>query len=168
MIDLPASPGAYLLELYLPDEVSLTIGRLGRASFPAGVMFYAGSAQGPGGLKARLGRHLQLRGARPLRWHIDYLRCVAQVCAFAYLASAQIACAARLECLWSQALARLPGSSVPLSGFGASDCGMGCPAHLIAFAGEKKSRLPLLFRAEWLQILEHAAGASLTIARSPG
>lgn len=168
MIDLPASPGAYLLELYLPKEVSLTIGRLGRASFPAGVMFYTGSALGPGGLKARLGRHLQPHGARPLRWHIDYLRCAAQVCAFAYLASAQIADMARMECLWSQALARLPGSSVPLSGFGASDCSLGCLAHLIAFAGEEKSRLPLLFCSEWLQTLEQVAGAPLTIVRSPG
>jgi Uri superfamily endonuclease len=168
MIDLPASPGAYLLELYLPEEVCLTVGSSGQANFSAGVMFYAGSAQGSGGLKARLGRHLQSGGARTLRWHIDYLRCAAQVRAFAYLASPQTTDVARLECLWSQALARLPGSSVPLSGFGASDCAMGCPAHLIAFTGEEKSRLPLLFRTEWLQALEQAAGAPLTIARLPG
>jgi hypothetical protein len=38
-----------------------------------------------------------------------------------------------LECAWSQALARLPGTRIPAPGFGSSDCRCACPAHLVAF-----------------------------------
>ena len=167
MIDLPALPGAYVLELYLPQDVSLRVGRLGAARFPAGVALYLGSAHGSGGLKARLCRHLRRDNVSPPHWHIDYLRPIALVRAIGYLVQLDVKPAAPLECLWSQALADLPGSCIPLPGFGASDCRLGCPAHLIAFAGQEKDRLPLLDRSAWLKALAQAAGAPLAIARSP-
>ncbi len=67
--------------------------------------------------------------------------------------------------LWSQALVRLPGSSVPLPGFGASDCRLGCLSHLVAFPGEGSGGSPLLLRPIWLQALERAAGAPLVTSR---
>jgi Uri superfamily endonuclease len=166
MLDLPALHGAYALELYLPQQVSIEIGRLGVTRFPAGALFYLGSAHGPGGLKARLSRHLQPDIAKSHHWHIDYLRGIAQVRASAYLTESETAPPARLECLWSQALIHLPGSCVPLPGFGASDCRLGCPAHLLAFPGDEKSSHPLLERPEWLAVLVQAAGSSLVISRS--
>jgi hypothetical protein len=42
MLDLPALPGAYVLELFLPQDADLAIGRLGRARFPMGALFYLG------------------------------------------------------------------------------------------------------------------------------
>jgi Uri superfamily endonuclease len=165
MVDLPALPGSYALELCLPWETTLKVGRLGEAIFPAGVMLYLGSARCPGGLKGRLGRHVQLGEARPLHWHIDYLRRVARVRARAYQVGQELSPAGPFECLWSQALVRLPGSSLPLPGFGASDCRLGCPAHLVAFPGQGSSGLPLLLRPVWLQALEQVAGASLVISR---
>jgi Uri superfamily endonuclease len=167
MLELPALPGAYVLELYLPQEATIVVGRLGEARFPAGAMLYLGSACGPGGLKGRLNRHLQPNKAGSLHWHIDYLRRVARVRAIAYLVQPESPPAEPLECLWSQALVRLPGSSVPLPGFGASDCRLGCPAHLVAFPGVGRAGTPLLQRSAWLEALERAAGAPLVISPSP-
>ena len=127
---LPAQPGAYALVLRLEQPTRLRVGALGAALFPAGVYVYLGSARGPGGIRARLGRHLRGKG-RP-RWHVDYLRAVAWPVAYAYTTAPP----RRLpwECAWSQALAALAEAWVPLPGFGASDCRHGCLAHLVAFA----------------------------------
>lgn len=130
---LPRQPGGYVLELYLAQTAVLQIGRLGKFTFPAGVYLYFGSAWGPGGLHARLGRHLLPASSHPIHWHIDYLRAVAEVRALGYLVGSHDAkSASRLECQWSQAIARLPESTVPVPGFGASDCRSCCPAHLLA------------------------------------
>ena len=69
---LPPGPGSYLLWLYLPQSQDLSIGKLGTFKFPAGEYIYLGSAHGPGGLRARLGRNL--RGSGAVHWHIDGLR----------------------------------------------------------------------------------------------
>jgi Uri superfamily endonuclease len=143
------------------------VGRLGEALFPAGPMLYLGSARGPGGLKGRLGRHLQPNRAVSQHWHIDYLLRIAQVRAIAYLIQLELSPAAPLECLWSQALVRLPGGGVPQASSGASDCRMGCPAHLIASPGVGQDGPPLLHRSAWLGALERAAGAPLVISPSP-
>jgi len=165
MINLPALPGAYVLEFYLPQATELVIGCLGRMRFPAGAGFYLGSARGPGGLKARLGRHVQPGKIDRPHWHIDYLHGFAQVLAAAYLVQLDSALATPLECQWSQALAELPGACVPLAGFGASDCRLGCMAHLVAFAGEQNDNHPLLGRSGWLRLLSDAAGMPLTNVR---
>ena len=127
---LPSQPGAYALALRLERPTRLQVGALGAVLFPVGVYVYLGSARGPGGIRARLGRHL--RGAAHPRWHVDYLRAVAQPIACAYTTAPPPGMP--WECAWSQALAALPEAWVPLPGFGASDCRHGCPAHLVAFA----------------------------------
>jgi Uri superfamily endonuclease len=139
---LPRVPGNYALFLNLPATCHLRVGRLGEFFFPSGDYIYLGSAFGLGGLRARLGRHL--RGDATARWHIDSLRKIARVCGYAYLEANQdvedmpnrgtIHGLENLECRWSQALAALPGASIPAPGFGASDCEAGCPAHLVAFS----------------------------------
>ncbi len=129
---LSRNSAAYILELYLIRPVTLQIGRLGEFTFPAGAYLYFGSACGPGGLHARLSRHLLPARAHRVHWHIDYLRAVAEVRAAGYLVlSCQEQAGQPLECLWSQAVASLPGSRVPVPGFGASDCRSRCPAHLL-------------------------------------
>ena len=95
---------------------------------------YFGSARGPGGLQARLGRHL--RGEGKPHWHIDILRSVADVRGYCYVTDQKSnSLSIPFECLWSQAFATIPGATVPLEGFGASDCRAGCPAHLITCSG---------------------------------
>jgi Uri superfamily endonuclease len=80
MLDLPDLPGfrgVYILHLFLSRSQALVIGRLERQRLPAGHYFYAGSARGAGGLRARVGRHL--RGGGVSHWHIDHLRAAAEV-----------------------------------------------------------------------------------------
>ncbi len=124
---IPSKRGSYVLMLELKRVRALRVGRLGEVTLPAGVYAYAGSAFGSGGLRARLGRHL--RGDGALHWHIDYVRAVAKVRTCFYTVSDT-----PLECAWSQTLAALPGATIPVVGFGASDCRSGCGAHLIALS----------------------------------
>ncbi len=130
---LPATLGTYLLHLHLPRPRTLAVGRLGWVCFPAGDYTYVGSALGPGGLRARLGRHLR-GGGRP-RWHVDALRAVARVKGYCFEVSDQ-----SLECRWSQTLAALPEAFIPAPGFGSSDCRSGCAAHLIGFSNGLSGR----------------------------
>lgn len=126
-ISIPEKPGSYALLLSLADQQRLQVGRLGKSDFPPGEYVYLGSALGPGGLKARLGRHL--RGSGPPHWHIDWLRAGALVTGYYFIASKN-----RFECVWSQALINHPSTSVPVHGFGSSDCRGAenpCPAHLV-------------------------------------
>jgi Uri superfamily endonuclease len=119
---LPCGPGTYVLFLLLESDRTLTVGRLGAFHLPSGVYAYVGSALGPGGLAARIGRHLRGHGA--VHWHVDYLRACAAPIAV-WLAEGT----GRRECAWAAVLAGMEGASLPAPGFGASDCR--CPAHLI-------------------------------------
>lgn len=134
-MDIPNAQGSYALELVLERKIWLRIGKLGRFEFPGGRYIYTGSALGPGGLRARLARHLHPSKDEKLHWHIDYLRQAARPSAFAFLAFAPKSPQdMSVECLWSQVFRRLEGGFIPASGFGASDCRSHCGSHLIAFA----------------------------------
>jgi Uri superfamily endonuclease len=112
---LPAEPGVYVLWLRLGRPRRLDIARLGRPLLEAGVYGYVGSARGPGGLAARLGRHLSGCGTR--RWHVDHLRRAARVeNAWWWVTRsphAEDACVGILE--------SLPDVVPSVAGFGASD-----------------------------------------------
>ena len=58
MKELPAMSGTYALLLRLDAAVQLAVGRLGDFTFPEGDYVYVGSARGPGGLRARVRRHI--------------------------------------------------------------------------------------------------------------
>lgn len=91
--------------------------------FQPGRYVYAGSALGPGGVAARLKRHLRVD--KQTHWHIDYL-----IPAAAIVGTAIVYGADRRECMWARALQRLHGATAPVVGFGSSDCRSGCTAHL--------------------------------------
>ncbi len=118
---IPTVPGTYILLLRLAQSQTVTVGRLGEFRLSGGLYAYVGSAQGPGGLRARVGRHL--RQDKTLRWHIDALTTTAVVDSVWYDTSSL-----RLECTWAEALAQTPGITRPIPGFGSSDCD--CLAHL--------------------------------------
>ncbi len=122
----PGLTGTYALFFRLPAPLSVRAGRLGDVTLPAGWLVYAGSALGPGGLRARLRRHLAA-DKRP-HWHIDALT-LRHPPDF-WLARAD---GRRRECEWAQQLAAHPAATLPAPGFGSSDCKQGCHAHLIAF-----------------------------------
>jgi len=121
MLDtIPGTPGAYILQIALDQTLHFEIARM-RGTLSAGTYAYVGSACGPGGLRARIARHL--RDEKPIHWHIDRLTTVGRVTAVAY---GETAC----ECDLAEALAGLSGATVPIVGFGSSDCRR-CRAHLI-------------------------------------
>ena len=128
-LDIPQSPGVYILHLELPRSQFLQIGKLGKFQFSTGQYLYVGSALNRGGLKARLGRHLL--GSQNRHWHIDWLRPFTSVKGLFYTAAGT-----RYECLWSQFLIQMLGGHIPVPGFGASDCRnrpARCAAHLVFF-----------------------------------
>jgi Uri superfamily endonuclease len=143
---LPGIPGTYAVILHLEDSRRLQVGRLGDFSFPPGLYVYFGSAHGPGGLRARLGRHL--KGGDTLHWHVDYLLPVCSLVGLAYRVEPERNATERGvpgECLWSSRLALQGGAQIPAPRFGASDCQSGCPAHLLGFSFEKVGSLKRFF-----------------------
>jgi Uri superfamily endonuclease len=159
------SPGAYALELYLAQPREIAIGRLGRYYFDKGQYIYLGSANGPGGINARLGRHIS-GSTLSLHWHIDYLRNHAHPIAFCFISTnGDKPNGKPIECCWSQALMVHPKAYIPIPGFGASDCTSGCKAHLFFYPhpGSEKSEIhPIVLKqASVLHTLAHAIGASV-------
>jgi Uri superfamily endonuclease len=122
-VNLPSRAGTYILLLRLARPATLSIGRLGRYDLPTGLYAYCGSARGPGGLRARINRHL--REEKSPHWHIDALTALAPVVELGWIESTE-----RLECVWAQKLSALPHVWIPIPGFGSSDCA--CRAHLLA------------------------------------
>lgn len=134
---IPRLPGAYALSMLLFQPLSLEVGHLGTAHFPAGRYIYCGSALGPGGLKGRLGRYLR-GGKHRNHWHVDFLLPETTLEGIYYAlildeANRESNSQRAVECRWSQALAAQPGAVIPQPGFGASDCQSACQSHLVAF-----------------------------------
>jgi Uri superfamily endonuclease len=144
---LPAGKGSYALLLRLNESDRIRIGGLGEWRFAAGYYLYLGSALGPGGLAARLRRHL-LPEKRPF-WHIDYLRGRATVAGVWYVEKP-----VRYEHTWAAAAGLLPGATIPVPRFGSSDCR--CPAHLVYFQERPSISFCERAPANWEQTLPPA------------
>ncbi len=123
-MDEPISrePGAYVLSIELAAPLALDIPRLGAATLAPGRYANSGSAHGPGGLRARIGRHL--RRDKVPHWHVDRLTGAGRVTGVRAVPGGQ-------ECDLLRDLLAVPGVSVPVPGFGSSDC-RACQAHLVA------------------------------------
>lgn len=123
-LDLPAAPGTYALVMRAASSLTIEIGRSGTLHLHPGIYIYVGSAFGPGGLRARVGRHLKIEKKK--HWHIDFLR------PFLGMEDLWYHCGPEArEHAWAEYFRTLPGAAIPLPGFGASDCR--CPAHLFFF-----------------------------------
>ena len=118
------APGTYALILRCKCAREQAIGHLGTLRFERGFYLYIGSAFGPGGLRARIGRHL--RNVKRLHWHIDYALQVLQPVEIWTTCDPR-----RREHSWAGALTTDDGACTPVRGFGCSDCA--CTAHLFAF-----------------------------------
>jgi len=120
--------GAYVLLIRLEAPLEVQVGKRA-ALLTSGRYLYCGSARGPGGLAARLARHMR-RGKRR-HWHVDQLT-EAGVVEGAWIEEGGDECALNT---------RLGAFPVPLEGFGASDCPR-CRAHLRAWPTNPSARLP--------------------------
>lgn len=119
---LPRSqPGTYVLILRCSTSHMIQIGRLGGLRLEPGFYSYVGSALGSGGIRARVTRHW--RGPGQAHWHVDYLRPHTEPLEVWYCHDAQ-----RREHQWANTMASDNGASMPIVGFGSSDCK--CKSHL--------------------------------------
>jgi Uri superfamily endonuclease len=118
---LPREPGTYVLILRSLKAQKCSIGKAGQMDIRPGFYLYTGSALGPGGLRARAGRHLQ--GSTALRWHIDHLRRAADAWAAWLRVGPEQA-----EHDWAATLRHMPELTPGMHKFGATDCA--CGTHL--------------------------------------
>ena len=116
--------GTYILIFELKTLHRLSVGKLGRLTFSAGWYAYTGSAQGPGGLAARVHHHLRI--APHPHWHMDYLRPRGRIREVWYGQGEDYG-----EHQWAACLEMMPHAAVAAPGFGSSDCA--CRTHLIYF-----------------------------------
>lgn len=119
---VPAAAGAYLLLLQLGKSARFRKRGAPDQLIPAGWYVYAGSAHGPGGIRARLRRHF--RSDKRQHWHID------QLTTQPYAQMWACAGAGYQEC---DLVSHLNDSGVfraPCPGFGSTDCNK-CDSHLL-------------------------------------
>ena len=114
----PSAPGAYILQIDVAEGVLVTIAGQSPTELTAGRYLYCGSAKGPGGLRARLARHM--RRGKSVHWHIDQLTERGIVIGTWIVSNGQ-------ECELVAMLGSLP---MPIPRFGSSDC-MRCRSHLL-------------------------------------
>ena len=117
--------GAYVLYLDIKLPLMLPVGSLGSAVFPAGRYAYVGSARR--GIAARVLRHkrLAVEKAGKIHWHIDSLLVNPHT-----QWAGEVVLENGIECGISKRIAAMSGVTVPVPGFGSSDCRAGCRAHL--------------------------------------
>jgi len=121
---LPKMRGAYALIVNLAQEVHVDRPRNAQRALPSGWYVYAGSARGPGGIRARLARHF--RKEKRIHWHIDQLTCAS--CAQVWACSIPEG----HECDLVEKMIRSELFHTANPGFGSSDCKK-CKAHLLAW-----------------------------------
>jgi len=127
-MDLPEAKGTYVLIAFVAQMKRLEIGRLGAYDIMPGYYAYVGSAFGEGGLRARIGHHLEST-ATP-HWHIDYLLGVAEPVEVWYTRDHQ-----KLEHRWAELLEKAPRFRVPIRRFGSSDYHRSGSSHLFFSKG---------------------------------
>ncbi len=132
---IPSQPGTYCLVLRLSPGAQITVGALGRFTFPEGFLVYIGSALGSGGLAGRLKHHTRPTGPEYMKasWHVDYLRRYTKIVEIWYVQDA-----IRREHEWATVARQVSGATIPAKGFGASDCN--CPAHLFHYSNLPRLR----------------------------
>ena len=118
---MQSRPGTYALVMRCSSEQQVEVGKLGSLHARPGFYVYVGSAFGPGGLKARITHHMKI-SEKP-HWHMDYLRPAVDLTEIWFTYDPR-----HREHQWAGVLANFRHTTIPLPGFGASDCR--CNSHL--------------------------------------
>jgi Uri superfamily endonuclease len=141
-MELPEAKGTYVLIAFAGQMTRLEIGRLGTFAIVPGFYAYVGSAFGSGGLRARIGHHLESTAAP--HWHIDYLLRVADPVEVWYTTAGQ-----KLEHHWAELFGRTPRFRVPIPRFGSSDYHRSRSSHL--FYAKRQPAFRWFEQALWEQ-----------------
>lgn len=112
-----------MLIAFVAQTKRLQIGQLGSYELLPGYYAYIGSAHGAGGLRARIGHHLEST-ADP-HWHIDYLLRWAAPCEVWYTVAD-----AKLERKWAELFEKAKQFRVAVRRFGSSDYHRSRSSHL--------------------------------------
>jgi Uri superfamily endonuclease len=133
---LPKAAGAYVLHINVKADIALARHRFAGKVIKQGTYFYCGSAHGAGGIAARVKRHCA--SDKKPHWHIDALTItpVGKVMSVLAVPNGN-------ECDLCRWLREQFSLSVPVPGFGSSDCAV-CPAHLLAVRGGPLRAVSLL------------------------
>jgi Uri superfamily endonuclease len=142
--------GIYILVLFLPREIELNIGKLGKKKFPKGYFTYTGSALGKGAtnLRHRIARHLMKKKQK--FWHIDYLLANENMSVEAVVAAETNK---DVECTINNYIKKMEGAKIQVNAFGASDCRKDCESHLLYFPEAKNADVLIQKLIELLQSL---------------
>ncbi|MBO8172997.1 MAG: GIY-YIG nuclease family protein [Bacillaceae bacterium] len=119
-MDINTEHQLYVLHLYVAQDQTLQIGKLGSFHFPPGFYAYIGSARKH--IKARIERHLKREKKK--RWHMDYLRPHADIVRVETFSGD-----VWTECSLCEHVKNENRASMPARGFGSSDCR--CVSHLL-------------------------------------
>jgi len=114
-------PGTYALVINCRDTKKVEVGKLGIMNLLPGYYIYVGSAFGPGGLRARVHRHVA--GSEKKHWHLDYIKMFTHPLELWYSYDPEIR-----EHQWAEAIVEDRNARVLMKGFGSSDCS--CASHL--------------------------------------
>ena len=145
---LPEDKGTYILIARVSQMKRLGIGSLGEFDIIPGFYAYVGSAFGSGGLRARLGHHLEST-AEP-HWHIDYLLQIATPVEVWFNTADR-----KLEHHWAELMEHAPGFRVPIPRFGSSDYHRSRTSHL--FYSKRRPS----FRLFQQQVIERFEGVEV-------
>ena len=154
----PREKGIYALILYIGKEVLIRLKSRGWSIEP-GIYVYIGSAGGPGGLRARILRHIGRPSKR--HWHIDYLTSDDDVEVYAVLYT---------TCSWGPRAESLVASCLqnagltPIEGFGATD-DKKSKSHLYKLASSEEPSLDII--AECMMVLGRYCNISIWMPRAP-
>jgi Uri superfamily endonuclease len=144
--EAPSQPGAYVLAIELAESVTVALPGKPATILASGGYLYCGSACGPGGLRARLRRHM--RRGKTVRWHVDRLTEAGTVLGAWIFRDGD-------ECELAAALSSLPA---PIAGFGSTDCPR-CRGHLFRWPDAAGSRAT--DKVNW-----HTVPGSLQLSRN--
>ncbi|WP_368484239.1 GIY-YIG nuclease family protein [Thalassospira lucentensis] len=127
---LPKVAGAYVLVIELSADLILRNIRFAGTVLAKGTYLYCGSANGPGGIAARVKRHCK-HDKKP-HWHVDELTSSGAGRVVSVLV---VPCGD--ECGLRH---RIEGAAhcavtIPVPGFGSSDC-LNCASHLLRIAAD--------------------------------
>lgn len=126
--------GNYTLIVVFKAPGRLMVPSLGCFWLRKGYYVYTGSAFGEGSvsLRRRVARHLMRKKTK--HWHIDYLVASRKARITAVIAGSS---SANIECKIAKCIQAIDGATIPMKGFGSSDCRQNCTSHLVYFGDVK-------------------------------